>query len=345
MKTILLKSISLSLIVIFLVTSCDSKIPQVIIYTSVDRHISEPVFKHFEQTRNIKVKAVYDTEANKTTGLVNRLIAEQHQPRADVFWNSEIGRTLMLKERQVLDIYKAPDAKLRRSNFRDSEHKWTGLAARARVIIVNTKRIQGLDFPAHLDAFTDPVWRGQAAIANPHFGTTGTHFTALYSLWGKKRFNLWLNALKNNQVAILPGNAQVKNKVSTGEYAFGLTDTDDALAALAEGAPVKIIFPDQEHLIKEKNDLGTFLIPNTIAMIKNAPHPEAARVFIDFLLAPQTEALLAAGPGGQIPLSPNVQGPANLPPISELKLTPVDYPLLAQNLEAMLASFRAVWSD
>ncbi len=345
MKTILLKSISLCLIAISLVTSCDSNKQQLIIYTSVDRHISEPIFNYFEQHSKIHIKAVYDTEANKTTGLVNRLIAEKHQPRADVFWNSEIGRTLMLKELQILDVYKAPNAQLRHSNFRDSEHKWTGLAARARVIIVNTNRIQGLNFPAHLDAFTDPVWRGQAAIANPHFGTTGTHFTALYSLWGKERFNRWLNAIKNNQVVILPGNAQVKNKVSSGEYAFGLTDTDDALAALAEGAPVKIIFPDQDHLIKEKNTLGTFLIPNTIAMIKNAPHPEAAKLFIDFLLAPQTEALLAAGPGGQIPLSPNVQGSANLPPISELKLTPVDYPLLAQNFEAMLAAFRAVWSD
>ncbi|MCW8930559.1 MAG: extracellular solute-binding protein [Gammaproteobacteria bacterium] len=332
--------ISLNLIILFNLSSCDSQKHEVIIYTSVDRHISEPIFKYFEKNNHIKVKAVYDTEANKTTGLVNRLIAEKQNPRADVFWNSEIGRTLMLKEQQILSAYNSPNAILRKSNYRDIEQTWTGLAARARVIIVNTDRIQDKNIPNNLVAFTDPKWYGQAAIANPHFGTTGTHFTALYNLWGEKRFNKWLIALQKNKVTILPGNAQVKNKVSSGEYAFGLTDTDDALAAIKEGAPVKIIFPDQNS-----DGLGTFLIPNSVAIIKNAPHPVAAKQFIDFLLAPQTEELLASGDGGQIPLSPNVKGPDNLPNTQKLQLTQVDYKLLAKNFEIMLKNYRTIWTN
>lgn len=334
---------NLSVFFIFLISflGCDSQKQEVIVYTSVDRHISEPVFKYFEDGSNIHVKAVYDTEANKTTGLVNRLLAEKQNPRADVFWNSEIARTLILKEQHVLSAYNSSNAKLRSSHYRDTEHEWTGLAARARVIIVNTNRIREENYPDSLDAFIDPLWRGQAAIANPHFGTTGTHFTALYSLWGKERFDQWLIDLKKNEVSVLPGNAQVKNKVSRGEYAFGLTDTDDALAAVAEGAPVKIIFPDQD---KKKNTLGTFLIPNTVAIIKKAPHPGTAKQFVDFLLSSKTEALLASGSGGQIPLSANVSGPARLPDTLKLQLTQVDYKLLAKHYEAMLSSYRAIWS-
>ncbi len=53
----------------------------VVVYTSVDQVYSEPVFRDFENTTGIKVLAVYDVEATKTTGLVNRLIAEKNYPK------------------------------------------------------------------------------------------------------------------------------------------------------------------------------------------------------------------------------------------------------------------------
>src|SRR4030042_2060228 len=55
--------------------------PSVVVYTAVDQPYAEPIFAVFEQNTGIQVKAVYDVEAAKTTGLVNRLIAEKDQPR------------------------------------------------------------------------------------------------------------------------------------------------------------------------------------------------------------------------------------------------------------------------
>ena len=69
---------------------------EVVVYTSLDKVFSEPVLEEFEKQTGIKVKAVYDSEATKTTGLVNRLIAEKNAPKADVFWNSETGRTALV---------------------------------------------------------------------------------------------------------------------------------------------------------------------------------------------------------------------------------------------------------
>lgn len=85
---------------------------QVVIYTSLDKVFSEPVLEAFEKETGIKVLAVYDSEATKTTGLVNRLIAEKSSPRADVFWNSETGRTIILKQKGVLAKYLSPSAAL-----------------------------------------------------------------------------------------------------------------------------------------------------------------------------------------------------------------------------------------
>ena len=58
---------------------------QVVVYTSLDKVFSQPVLKAFEKETGIQVLDVYDSEATKTTGLANRLIAEKDSPRADVF--------------------------------------------------------------------------------------------------------------------------------------------------------------------------------------------------------------------------------------------------------------------
>lgn len=92
---------------------------EVVIYTSLDQLFSEPILKDFEQETGIKVKAVYDVEAAKTTGLVNRIIAERNHPRCDVFWNSEIGRTIVLKKKGILAPYISPSSKDIPDQFKD----------------------------------------------------------------------------------------------------------------------------------------------------------------------------------------------------------------------------------
>jgi iron(III) transport system substrate-binding protein len=74
----------------------------VTIYVSTDRVFSEPVLRAYEQQSGVTVNAVYDTEETKSTGLANRLLAEQARPQADVFWSNEPVRTLVLKSRNVL---------------------------------------------------------------------------------------------------------------------------------------------------------------------------------------------------------------------------------------------------
>src|SRR5262249_55732564 len=64
-------------------------------------------------------------------------------------------------------------------------------------------------------------------------------------------------------------------------------------------SPVAIIYPD-----RGEGDLGTLFIPNTVALVKGAPHPKAAGALADYLLSPDVESALAKGPSAQIPLNP-----------------------------------------
>src|ERR687898_2284785 len=61
----------------------------VTVYVSTDRVFSEPVLREYEKRSGVRVNTVYDTEETKSTGLANRLIAEQARPQADVFWSNE----------------------------------------------------------------------------------------------------------------------------------------------------------------------------------------------------------------------------------------------------------------
>jgi iron(III) transport system substrate-binding protein len=325
------------LAVAMLLTGCQPG-PEVVVYAAHDRNLSESVLEAFTVETGIRVRALYDTEANKTTGLVNRLVAERSNPRADVFWNNEVGRTIQLKREGLLAPYRSREAEGRDPRYRDRDGYWTGFAARARVFIINSSEVTGDAWPRTLDDLADPRWRGRTAFANPHFGTTGTHFAALFTLWGEERFRDWLIRLRDNGAVLLPGNAQVRDKVAAGELAFGLTDTDDANGALLDGKPVVMGIPDQEA-----GDMGVFVIPNTVALIKDGPNPVEGKRLIDFLLSPAVEAMLAAGRGAQIPLRPGVQGPTNVPPLSEMKQLDVDYRELGAHFEAMLGVFRDTW--
>jgi iron(III) transport system substrate-binding protein len=269
---------------------------KVVVYTSVDQHYSEPVLKKFEQETGIKVLPVYDVEAAKTTGLVNRLIAEKKQPQADVFWNSEFVQTMLLKESGVLAAYRSPSAQGIPGAFCDQESFWTGFGGRARVLIVNTDLVEPADFPRSIFDLTGGRWSGQeVGIAYPLFGTSATHAAALYAVLGPQEGKKYFDALKTKGVQVVDGNSVVRDLVAQGRLKAGLTDTDDAYQAVSEGDHVKIIVPDQE-------DMGVFIIPNTVAMIAGAPNPEEAGMMIDYLLSPAVENDLTASGFIQVPL-------------------------------------------
>ena len=300
----------------------------VVVYTSLDQVFSQPILDEFERQSRIRVKAVYDSEATKTTGLVNRLIAEKDQPQADVFWNSETGRTIVLKRQDVLAPYISPAAVDVPAQFKDADGYWTGFAARCRILIYNTDEIDADGLPQTIWELTKSEWEGRVSLAYPLFGTTATHAAALAAQWGQDQAREYFTALQQNGVLITDGNASSRDRVADGTVAIGFTDTDDAYVAVKQGRPVEIAWPD-------KDGMGTLLIPNTLALIKGGPNPEAGKKLIDFLLSKEVERMLAFSDSGQIPLRDDVPRPEHVPHLREIKAMPVDYEEVADQMEPM----------
>ncbi len=310
----------------------------VVVYTSVDQIFSEPVLKLFEQKTAIRVKAVYDVEAAKTVGLTNRLLAESKHPRADVFWNSEIVRTITLEKKNIFTPYFSPERRYIPEQFKDPNGYWTGFACRARVLIYNTNMLQKTDLPKTLRELTQPAWHGKVAMAYPLLGTAATHMGALYAVMGQENAESFLKDLKQNNVLIVGGNSIVRDVVSAGEVPLGITDTDDVHGAMLRNEPVAMIYPDQQSM-------GVFVIPNTVALVNGAPHPETGKQLIDFLLSKEVETLLMESTSQNMPVRSDTEKDAGRVSINDLNIMDVDYREAAAYVERSDKFCRALFVD
>lgn len=240
----------------------------VITYCAQDEDFGEPLLRAFEKETGIRVKAVYDSEAVKTVGLANRLIQERSHPQCDLFWGSEEMRTRQLAEQKV---------------FRET-NGWAAFGYRSRRIVINTNFVSPATAPRSLSELTNQTWRARVALAYPQFGTTSTQFHALRQLWGEGQWLAWCRALAANKPFLVDGNSVVVKMVGRGDAWIGLTDSDDIAGGQREGLPLAPVPMTEE----------TLLIPNTLAVTRNAPHPENAQRLFEYLQRPDVVRQLVA---------------------------------------------------
>jgi iron(III) transport system substrate-binding protein len=240
----------------------------VVAYCAQDEDFALPIFSGFEKETGIKVRAVYDSEAVKTVGLANRLLAERRRPQCDVFWGNEEMRTRRLAAQNV---------------FRPA-NGWAAFGYRSRRLVVNTNSLSLRAAPRSLLELTNAAWRGKLALAMPQFGTTSTHFHVLRQFWGEARWLAWCRGLAANKPFLVDGNSVVVKLVGSGEAWLGLTDSDDIAAGQREGLPVAAMPASEE----------TLLIPNTVAVTRNAPHPQTAERLFRYLQRPDVVKRLVA---------------------------------------------------
>jgi len=320
----------------------DTSVPerQVVVYTSVDDVFARPVCREFEEETGIKVLLVPDTEETKSTGLLNRLIAEKGRPRADAFWSGDPVRAAILKTKGVSASYRSAAAVRLPMEFADAEHHWVSFSARARVLIYNKDLVKEDQKPTSIHDLADGRFKGKGCMANPLFGTTSMHAAALFESMGDDDAKKFFQALVDNDVTILSSNGEVRRRVANGEFAFGLTDTDDVNVAIQEGKPVGFVYPDADGM-------GTLVIPNAVVLIAGGPNSENGKKFIDYLLRAETEAALARSEAAQMPLRSDVELPDGFPfkSVAQLKAMPVDYGRLADELEKISGGFLKQWVD
>jgi iron(III) transport system substrate-binding protein len=301
---------------------------EVVVYTAHDREFSKPILDDFAAKTGVVVLPKFDVESTKTVGLVNELIQQRDRPRGDVFWNNEILHTLRLEKLGMLAPVEIPQAEKFPAAYRSSKGTWYGFAARARVLIVNTKIVPEDEYPTSIHDLVDPRWKGKVGIARPLFGTTATHAAVLFATWGDEKAKQFFEKVKEN-AQVVSGNKQVAQDVASGKLAWGITDTDDAVIERDRGMPVAIVYPDQGE-----GELGTLLIPNTVCVIAGGPNPDEAKEFVAYLVTSDVERRLAEGPSAQFPLNEDVSERPRVAPEKPFKRMDVDVPAAADHWDA-----------
>lgn len=314
--------------------------PDLVVYCSLDQEFGEPLIRRFAEETGLDVRAEFDVEANKNVGLATRLREEaRSRPRCDVFWSNEFAQVVSMAEEGLLARHDSPSAKEIPETFRDPERRWTGFAARARVLIVNTELADPAEIRSMWDLF-DPRWKGKVAMARPLAGNTLTHMAALYVALGEGEARRYVETAqqwsRTGDLNLANGNAHVMRLVREGECAFGWTDTDDVNVAREGGYPVAAVYPDADGV-------GTLLVPNTVAILASAPHGDAARRFVDWVLRPEIEAELARSRSAQVPVRASVPRPENVVGPDQFKAMEVDLLEVGKSIRERTAEFQELF--
>ncbi len=78
------------------------------------------------------------------------------------------------------------------------------------------------------------------------------------------------------------------------------------------------------------------LIPNTVAILKGAPHPGEAKKFVDALLQPEIEEMLAESTAQQWPVRSGIPTPSGMGTLEEMKSTDLTYEQVSESVDRAL---------
>lgn len=306
----------------------------VVVYCSVDEDIARPILKRYQEQTGVAVDAVFDSEAGKTTGLVQRLIAEAKsgRVRADIFWSSEVFNTVALAKLEILELYQPKTAGDIPARFVDPQHRWTGLAVRARVLAFDPRRTTAAEVPNQWHYLGQPEIAHRTALANPLFGTTRGHVAAIFALDGEAKGRAFLEALRGGGATMVDGNSAAVRAVIDGRVDFAATDSDDVWMARRAGESIDMVFPSL-------GEAGTLLIPCTVALVRSGKAAEPARRLVDFLVSSDAERLLAESTAQFIPVRESLRSALGVEWPGE---TVVDYDAVAAVLPASETAVREI---
>ena len=197
----------------------------------------------------------------------------------------------LLKSRNLLQPYDPPEAESYPANAKDKEKSFTAIYARNFVLGYNTAMIPEKDRPRDWPELLDPKWKGKFGIDEEEFEWYGT----LIDYWGREKTAKYMKALAAQQPTLRRGHNLLAQLLAAGEF------------------PVAIVFPFEIEQLKRRgapvewsnasDPIVTSI--NVVAHSVKAPHPNAARVFINYILSEEGQTVIKNV--SRVPVRPGVK--------------------------------------
>lgn len=246
------------------------------VYTAGPGSLAKKLAAGYEKQTGVKVDIFQAT----TGKVMARLDAEQANPRADVLISASWDTATSLEKRDALLPYQSPNATRVPAEFKSPYYVAQGISALG--IVWNTK--SGTPEPHDWQDLAQPAFKDKVTTPDPSLsGASLDLLIGLQNAHGEQAWKLFDN-LKANGMIIAGPNAQALTPVLQGAKAavFGAVDYV-SYNSVEAGEAVKVIFPAS----------GTVIAPRPMMILKSSQHPEQAKAFVDYVLSPEGQKLVA----------------------------------------------------
>ena len=230
---------------------------------------------------------------------------------ADVIHTSDAGHFVLLKEKGMLLKFTPRGVEGFPAGFKDRDGFYFGMRATLSVIAHNPKIVADKDAPKTWKELLNPKWKGKMVTGHPGYsGIIMTHVLALVNLYGWDYFR----DLAKNSLHIVQSANDPAGVVASGERPIGVNGAEYFYyKTQKQGNPIQIVYPKE----------GVPLVVSPVAIAKDAPHPNAAKLFSEFIFAKESQQMLA-DKEGLYTGHPDVTYPADKPKLKDLKILAVD---------------------
>jgi iron(III) transport system substrate-binding protein len=213
--------------------------------------------------------------------LVERIFTEARAGKHlwDVFMNSAIY-THLLNEKGMLAVYESPEAKYYREGYKDPRGTWVSIYTNYAVAGYNTKQVPREEVPKSYADLIKPFWSGQIGLDAKSY----EWFAVVVRGLGEEKGLNFMRQLAKNKIQLRNGRELVSELVAAGEFKLALTAYSQNYESLRlRGAPVDWVALDP-----------VYANIHPVGLSSNAPHPNAGKLFIDFLLSKAGQGILRA---------------------------------------------------
>ncbi|MGR3321629.1 MAG: ABC transporter substrate-binding protein [Pseudooceanicola sp.] len=249
--------------------------------------------------------------------------------QADVFSGTDLGHLHELRGQNMLMEFTPPGADSVRPPFKDMEPGfWYATTANPTVMAYNTDEVSAEEAPKNWTDLNDPKWKGKVAVTHPGFsGGAGSWAVLMNKMYGEGFFT----GLRDNDPYIGRSLIDPPTVIAAGERSVGIAVFSVAARNKIAGNPIEIIYPTD----------GSKLSLGGTAVLANAPHPNAAQLFVNFLLGPEASQRMVEN--GMLPISAAVEPPEGVRSLEEIPTVVLSEEDLVEGVQPMIEKWRDIF--
>jgi len=306
---------------------------QVVWYsTLIVNQIVRPMVEAFEK-KYPGIKVQYSRATSSDVALKIRNEARARRVQADLFDGS--NTVFLLEEANLVASYQPKSAAAYPAELKDAKGHWTALNLFYWTSAYNTNLVKDDEAPKAYADLLDPKWKGKIAWTNDLTpgGAPGFVHNILTTMGQEKGMDYLRKFAAQEPVTIPAAQRVVLDKVVSGEYPLAVMILNyHATISMNQGAPVKWI--RMEPLLQSMS---------LVSIVKDSPHPSAARLFVEFMLSDEGQKVMAEN--DYLPASPSVPAkvPENKPDAGHFKVNVVTPDMARDDTAKWTAIYKEVF--